>query len=169
MPEQPDSREVDTARTVTLTEKDVRDAARLFRLISDGTPWANLVPSGDELQHRPSAGQSPGNELLLRARKVLQARRLRAQHFSPVMFAEPAWDMLLFLYVCDFSEGRQTIGQLADLVETPLTTVLRWVAYLEKEHLVKRKDHPTDRRIVFVEMTDKGRKAMEGFLAAMPG
>ena len=84
------------------------------------------------------------------------------------MFAEPAWDMLLYLYVCDFSEGRQTIGQLADLVETPLTTVLRWVAYLEKEHLVVRRHHPTDRRIVFVELADKGRIAMEAFLVDMP-
>lgn len=168
-PEPTASGEVDTARTVTLTDKDVRDAARLFRLISDGTPWANLVLAEHEVPRRPSTEPSPRDELLARARAVLHARRLRARHFSPVMFAEPAWDMLLFLYVCDLSEGRQTIGQLADLVETPLTTALRWMAYLEKEHLVARKDHPTDRRIVFVELTDKGRNAMDAFLAELPG
>lgn len=161
--------EVNTVKTVNLTEKDMRDAARLFRLISDGTPWANLVLSENEARPRPPAEHSQRSELLSRAKRVLHARRLRSRHFNPMMFAEPAWDMLLFLFLCDFSEGRQTISRLADLIETPLTTVLRWVTYLEKEHLVIRKDHPTDRRIVFIELTDKGRSAMEAFLAEMPG
>ena len=167
-PEPPASGDVDTAKTVTLTEKDVREAARLFRLISDGTPWANLL-SEHEMPRRSSAEPSPRDELIARARAVLRTRRLRARHFNRVMFAEPAWDILLLLYLADSSEGRQTIGQLAELVETPLTTVLRWVAYLEKEHLVERKDHPTDRRIVFIRLTDKGRNALDAFLDEIPG
>lgn len=95
-------------------------------------------------------------------------RRLRAQYFNRVMFAEPAWDMLLLLYLGESLEGRQTIGHLAELVETPLTTVLRWVAYLEKEQLAERRDHPTDRRMVFIELTDKGRKCMNAFLRDLP-
>lgn len=167
-PELPTSGEVDTAKTVCLTEKDVRDAARLFRLISDGTPWANLLFSDNEVARRASAEPISPDELIARARAVLQTRRLRARHFNRVMFAEPAWDMLLLLYLADSSEGRQTIGQLAELVETPLTTVLRWVGYLEKEHLIERKEHPTDRRIVFIKLMDKGRAAMDAFLTDMP-
>lgn len=167
--EPPPSGEVDTTKTVTLTEKDVRDAARLFRLISDGTPWASLVLSEHEIPRRSSAEPSPRDELISRARAVLHARRLRARHFNRVMFAEPAWDILLLLYLADTSEGRQTAGQLAELVETPLTTVLRWVGYLEKEYLVERKDHPTDRRIVFIRLTDKGRNALDAYLDEIPG
>lgn len=168
-PEPPTFGEVDNAKTVSLTEKDVRDAARLFRLISDGTPWANLLFSDTEVARRASAESISRDELIARARSVLQTRRLRARHFNRVMFAEPAWDMLLLLYLADSSEGRQTIGQLAELIDTPLTTVLRWVGYLEKEHLVERKDHPTDRRMVFIRLTKKGRTALEAFLAEVPG
>lgn len=167
--EPPAAGEVEPARTVTLTEKDVRDAARLFRLIADGTPWANLVLSEQELPRRSSAEPSPRDELISRARASLHARRLRARHFNRAIFGEPAWDVLLLLYLADSLEGRQTIGHLAELVETPLTTVLRWVAYLEKERLVERKNHPTDRRIVFIGMTAKGRNAMDAFLGEMPG
>lgn len=166
--EPPKSIEADTSRTVTLSEKDIRDAARLFRLISDGTPWASLVLSEQELPRRPSAEPLPNDELISRARALLHMRRLRARHFNRVMFAEPAWDILLLLYLGGSLEGRQTIGHLAELIETPLTTVLRWVAYLEKERLVERRDHPTDRRMVFIELTDKGRKAMDAFLRALP-
>ena len=165
----PASGEIETAKRITLTEKDARDAARLFRLIADGTPWANLFLSEHEVSRRLSAEHSSRDELISRARGVLYARRLRARHFNRVMFAEPAWDILLLLYLADSSEGRQSIGQLAELVETPLTTVLRWVAYLEKEHLVERRDHPTDRRIVFIRLTDKGRNAMDAFLDEIPG
>lgn len=166
-PEPLASSEIDKAKTVTLTEKDLRDAARLFRLISDGTPWASLVLSESELPYR-SAEPAPRDKLIARARAVLHARRLRARHFSRVMFAEPAWDMLLLLYLADSSEGRQTIGQLAELIETPLTTVLRWMGFLEKERLVERQDHPTDRRIVFIKLTDKGRSGLDAYLAEMP-
>ena len=41
-PELPASQGVDASKTVTLSEKDVRDAARLLRLISDEMPWENL-------------------------------------------------------------------------------------------------------------------------------
>jgi len=167
-PESPVVGDVDIAKTVTLTEKDVRDAVRLFRIISDGTPWATLALSEDAAPRRLSADPHQRNELLSRAKTVLLTRRLRARHFNRVMFAEPAWDILLLLYLADFSEGRQTIGQLADLVGTPLTTALRWMGYLEKELLAERNDHPTDRRIVFIKLTDKGRNAMEAFLTEMP-
>lgn len=165
----PASGEVEPVKTVTLTEKDVRDAARLFRLISEGTPWASLVPFEDGGARRSPAEPTPGDELVSRARALLHVRRLRAEHFNRVMFAEPAWDILLLLYLADSLEGRQTIGHIAELVDTPLTTVLRWIAYLEKEHLVARKNHPTDRRIVFIELTDKGRDRLEAFLTAMAG
>ena len=169
VPESAISGEVGTTKTVTLTEKDVRDAARLFRLISDGTPWANVLISDNEVALRTSAEATTSDELIVCARALLQMRRLRARHFNRAMFAEPAWDILLLLYLADSSEGRQTIGQVAELVETPLTTALRWIGYLEKEHLVGRKDHPTDRRIVFIELTDKGRTALDAFLSEMSG
>lgn len=168
-PEPPVSGEAVPTKTVTLTEKDVRDAARLFRLISEGTAWANLVLSEQELPRRSSPAPTPRDDFIERARAVLHTRRVRTRHFNRAMFGEPAWDILLLLYLADSLEGRQTIGQLAELVETPLTTVLRWVSYLEKEHLVERNNHPTDRRIVFIGMTDKGRTVMEAFLGEIAG
>lgn len=166
--EPPKTGEGGTAGTITFTDKDARDAARLFGLISKRTHWANLFLSEQEFPSPSSAVPSPRDELISRARAVLHARRLRARHFNRAMFSEPAWDILLLLYLADSSEGRQTIGQLAELVETPLTTVLRWVGYLEKERLVERQDHPTDRRIVFIRLTNSGRSGLDAFLDEMP-
>ena len=159
-----DSGEGAAGTTILLTEADLRDAARLCRSILDGTPWADLAVS--EQGSPPSASSLPlaGEHLTARARALLRARRLRARHFNQALFGEPAWDILLLLYLTEYSEGRQSIGRLAEMVETPLTTVLRWVAYLERERLVSRSEHPTDRRVVFIMLTDKAREAMEAFL-----
>ncbi len=160
-------REGDSAKTVILSEGDVRDAARLLRLISDAAPWVAPGQSKFEKPGISSAEPYPNDQLIPRARSALRARRLRSRYFNRVMFAEPAWDILLLLYLAEFSESRQTIGQLAEMVETPLTTALRWVAYLEKEHLVERQSHPTDRRIVFIKLTDKGRDGLSEYLSEM--
>ena len=166
-PEPPASGEIENTKTVTLSEADVREAARLFRLIADNAPWASLAFRSDP--RGSSAEPFTREELFSKARGLLQMRRLRTHHFKRGMFAEPAWDILLLLYVADASDARQTIGQIAESVETPLTTVLRWVGYLEKEQLVKRQNHPTDRRIVFIRLTDKGRTTMGAFLNDLPG
>ena len=163
------SSELEVAKTVSLTKKDIRDAARLFRLLADPAVVGNGLP--DWLSTTtPSTTASPGREALIsRARIVLNARRLRERHFKRAIFGEPAWEILLFLYIAEQSEGRLTTSRLAEWIATPLTTVLRWIDYLEREQLVARQPHPTDRRIVFIKLTEKGRTAMDSYLGAIPG
>lgn len=160
--------EVGDPKTIIFSQKDIRDAVRLLHLISGVTPW-DPVSSQQEVQHRSAAKKAPQDQLISRARAVLHARRVRTRHFNGSMFGEPAWEILLLLYLAETAEARQTIGQLAESVEIPLTTVLRWIGYLENELLIERVDHPTDRRIAFVRLTGKGRDAFEAFLNEIPG
>lgn len=163
-----DQDEVGEPKTVTFSEKDIRDAARLLHLISVTTSM-DPGPSQQAAPRSSLAKGAPRDELISRARAVLHARRVRVHHFNRAMFGEPAWDILLLLYLAESAEARKTIGQLAASVETPLTTVLRWVGYLENEQLVERVDHPTDRRIAFIQLTSKGRDAFEAFLNDISG
>jgi DNA-binding MarR family transcriptional regulator len=45
-----------------------------------------------------------------------------------------------------------------------MTTALRWIEYLVAQKLIVRESHPTDRRAVFVELSDKGRALIELYL-----
>jgi DNA-binding MarR family transcriptional regulator len=151
-------------KIVRLTERDVRDAARLFKLLSESEMSeeapANVIA--------PSEAATMREELVGRARSIFGGRQLRSSYFNRSIFGEPAWDVLLVLYIMDASDARQTIGKLADWISIPPTTVLRWVGYLEKERLVERVPHPTDRRVVFIRLVEKGRSALEDYLRAMP-
>ena len=160
----------DFDKVIRLTDKDVRDAARLFRLLADaGSRSPSVFADNDRSVQTERADQSENQELLARAKLILSSRRLRTRHFNPAIFGEPAWEILLVLYITDSSGGRQTLGKLTDWIETPPTSVLRWVGYLEKERFLERQPHPNDRRITFLRLLPKGREAMNAYLGAVPG
>jgi DNA-binding MarR family transcriptional regulator len=166
--ERPGSGDSGTGKFVILNERDASDAARLFRLFADPaiheSAFPNIFP-----QRREGQGEEPDRQALInRAQLLLDSRRARKRYLPPDLFGEPAWDVLLALYVTEQSATRLPIGKLAELVEAPLSTIVRWVRALEAESLVGRVDHPTDRRIVFIRLLDKGRMALDAYLAALP-
>ena len=99
------------------------------------------------------------------AETILEARRRRAEIFNPAMFGEPAWELLLTLFVMDREGPRLTIGRLAQTAGTKLTTALRWLEYLEDQMFVRREQHPNDARTAFIELTDKARDALRLYLS----
>ena len=150
-------------RTITLSEGDVEWAARLLRLIAGETDSseAQEVPATVEVDDH-------GRQLRLsRARKMVSNRQLRSDYFNRAIFGEAAWDILLMLYIADSTGALQTQATLAKALATPPTTIQRWIDYLEKERLVQRSPHPTDRRTAFVTLLGKGRTALERYLAAV--
>lgn len=145
---------------IVLSERDAREAARLLSLLSEAL-HSPLPPAAD------SAAISR-EELILRARIVMNSRRLRFRYFKRAMFGEPAWDILLCLYITEHTEGRQPIGKLADLIEAPLSTTARWIDYLERERLVEREQHPTDKRIIYIRLLPKARELLDAYLTGSP-
>ena len=141
---------------IALSQSDVREAARLLRVFA-----AAVDDRATRAEDEPMAQWDRAE----RARIILNSRRLRAKFFSPSMFGEPAWDILLVLYV---EQGRQTIGNLTKAIATPLTTTTRWIEYLEKKLLIEREPHPNDKRVVFIKLVEKGRKLLDDYLSGTP-
>ncbi len=78
------------------------------------------------------------------------------------MFGEPAWEMLLLLYAIG---PRETVSRLAELAHASKSTAIRWIDYLECQGLVRREAHPTDKRALLVELTEKGSDAIRMYLS----
>jgi DNA-binding MarR family transcriptional regulator len=110
-----------------------------------------------------SATQSPTAESRERALQLLAYRRQREEVFGRAMFGEPAWEMLLLLYGVG-SGQRQTVTRLAELAQASKSTAIRWIDYLEGQGWVRREAHPTDKRSMFVELTEKGRDSLQLYL-----
>jgi len=112
---------------------------------------------------------SPAHRRVLheRASQIRFSRELRRSSFDPNMFGEPAWDILLALYVIDSDQRRLSTRQVTTLAGHPLTTALRWLDYLEQQELIERGANPFDQRVVYVELSAKGRAAMDVYLTQL--
>jgi hypothetical protein len=100
------------------------------------------------------------------ARRLIVERRVRDRLLNiPDLFGEPAWDMLLDLFVAHLS-GKQVSTSSACISSTaPATTGLRYLKALEGKKLIKRVRHQSDGRVVYVCLTDEAVAQMTRLLS----
>lgn len=156
----------DVRRTVTLTERDLRAASRLLSVLAGleddrGKELTKIVDNAG-----PTLPNCDREQLMERARQTFANRSKRSQFFHRVMFGEPAWDMLLALYVTEKTGARHTVSGLLNLSGVPPTTALRWLDFLRKNQLVTRRSNPTDRRVYYIELSEDGRRALDAYFSA---
>lgn len=103
------------------------------------------------------------------AERLIAERRARRTYFAPDLFHEPAWDMLLALYIAN-EEGRiLNVKALVGSSDAPVTTSQRWIDHLHKLRLIDRVGDPDDRRRVEISLSDTGLVAIERYLDAVAG
>lgn len=144
-------------RAISLSERDVRDATRLLSLIAGERQTEESPVRGRE----PSHG---GNDLKACARRLYEERKGRVSHFGLQMFGEPAWEMLLILYLEEGGE-RKAQARLVEISGASRSTGQRWIDYLVRKDFARREEHPTDKRRNFISLSDKGRRLLELYLS----
>lgn len=95
------------------------------------------------------------------AKRLIELRQLRTVMLGKTLAREAAWDILLTLYANDY---RFTVSRLSKLTNTPVTSVLRWLDYLNARGLIRREEHPTDRRAIFVSLSESGERLLAAYL-----
>ncbi len=116
------------------------------------------------------AGRQPGHDhiathqMLELARNSYADRRRRDRVIGQAdLFGEPAWDILLDLFIAhiegkDVSVSSACIGSAA-----PPTTGLRWLGVLQDNGLVVREHDPRDQRRILVRLTEQGLSRMSDY------
>lgn len=142
----------------------------------------NIARESHDCAERPEAGNSQapltlvsdsdlrtGAERAQLLRKVQKVRSCRTDFFSSSLFGEPAWDMLLELFVSAIEQKRVTVGELCIASNVPQTTALRWIDVLLKGGLATRRSDPLDGRRVHVEITPEAYGAMQDYAGQLSG
>ncbi|WP_338503978.1 MarR family winged helix-turn-helix transcriptional regulator [Sphingomonas kaistensis] len=101
--------------------------------------------------------------------RIRRSRRNRHQHFPPGLFADPAWDLLLYLYSSDLCSKRTTVSKAVAAADVPETTGHRWLSHLLQLGLCERRPDPVDARRQYVSLTTRGRECMDGYFRAQVG
>lgn len=100
------------------------------------------------------------------ARQIYQSRRRRTGLFpnSDDLFGEPAWDMLLDLFIAGEAGREMTMSDaVAGACASP-TTGHRWVTTMEARGLIERFADPHDRRRTLVRLSDVAVQGMRQYL-----
>ena len=133
----------------------------------DDLRWTDLLPDREADASDPIQAEAQPQERAVyqaAASRVRMTRVLRHQFLSSAWLGEPVWDIVLVLYVCD-GRRRMTTGDVIALSAVPSSTALRWFAVLEDAGLIIRNDCPTDKRVVYIELSDLGRAKLDTFFA----
>jgi DNA-binding MarR family transcriptional regulator len=134
------------------------------RLALFGTQMLKLA---GEISRRPPAGETAPADLAadqallgLFAAEVYRDRRRRARHLPSRLLGEPAWDILLDLYVADCRGHSVSVSNACLAADTPASTALRWLQHLQSEGLVERLADKNDARRHYVRLTGAGTARM---------
>jgi DNA-binding MarR family transcriptional regulator len=101
-------------------------------------------------------------QLLVFARAEARRRLDRREVFGQFdMLSDPAWDILLELYIADATGSPLYASVIGSEAEIPQSTALRWLTVLEKSGLVRRRHDVFDKRRQWVGLTPRGRTLME--------
>lgn len=117
-----------------------------------------------------SAGTGNRSIALDNARRVLRRRKYRREMFGPVkLFNEPAWDILIDIFIHE-SEGKQIpISALCHASYAPPSTALRRVNDLCDDGHVVRIDDPEDGRRHFVALTPATAELLVSYFGSVDG
>lgn len=160
------------------TDQLMRNRAKAIRLIGIANELLAMAreleigqsiatePSGHEIDGSKGASQDHPIWVEL-ARQTYDDRRRRTKIFgSEDLFGEPAWDILLDLFIAAKERRRVSVTSACIGSAVPSTTALRWITILEKQGLLVREADPGDARRVYVKLSARGYAAMLEYFAS---
>lgn len=156
---------IDQNRTApALFEMDLREVQTLTRLLSKVIagvgPHSGTPVSPERVQKVALA------EAYYRFRR--KRERIADETFGKGLFVDPAWDILLDLYIqagrgVDVNVSSACLASIA-----PPTTALRYIAELEGRGIISRTPTARDARLLIVQLTERGCAMVEKIIDQMP-
>jgi DNA-binding MarR family transcriptional regulator len=102
---------------------------------------------------------------LLAAKDMYKDRLARRRYFAAKLFGEPAWDILLDLYIAEKENRVISVTSACLAAQVPQTTAIRWIRMLEQEGFVLRDQDRHDGRRRLLRISEKGYARMTGYIA----
>ncbi len=140
-------------RTTLFDEVDARlsDIKRLFTQLAG---QAEPASSGAAL---PPIGR------LEIARLLLHSRALLEQEVAADLFADPALNILITLYVAGGEGTDVSTSAACTAAGVPTTTALRWINALAERRMIDKRNLPSDRRFTYLELSAQTRAALDRY------
>jgi DNA-binding MarR family transcriptional regulator len=101
------------------------------------------------------------------AKRLYELRKVRDALLGKALFSEPAWDILLDLFISDHQGRRLSVSAVCIGARAPSATALRYLTLLQEADLIERTRDQCDGRRSHVQLTALGRRRMVGLLGRL--
>jgi len=99
--------------------------------------------------------------------RILAGRKQRDRFFAPALFSNPAWDLLLHLYVATAEEGGMSVPDCCANSSTPKGVALRWLDYFQQEEMVVETTDPEHTDQTLIRLSETTHLAVSAYLASL--
>lgn len=105
--------------------------------------------------------------VVMKAREILRTMDRRRELFedNAMLFADPAWCLLLDLLASGATEAGLPVSSCGIASRVPMSTALRYISSLVHRGYVARCPNPHDRRSALLSLTEKGERLTREALA----
>jgi hypothetical protein len=148
----------------------IRDlSTKLGDIAGEFSSRADRIIASGRAVGRHSVDPSAPVDLVARARDQLAVRKARRRFFPADLFHEPAWEMLVALFIIYKTDHSMNVKALVSCSDAPATTSQRWIDHLHKSGLIDRVTDTVDRRRIDISLSDRGYDAMVRYLKEIGG
>lgn len=92
-----------------------------------------------------------------------------AARFGGDIFSDPAWDIILDLYIHNSKNMDVSVTSVCAASMVPITTALRYITVLSERGLIERSKNPKDGRSYLLRLTPEAIRIVEDVLADSEG
>lgn len=133
-----------------------------------------LIRMADEMSFEPRERKAkPEREfeeydlrsLAGKAGQLYKIRQMRNKIFPSSIFGEPAWDIMLDLFMMFSKNKRVSVTSACVASNVPATTALRWIEVLCGKGMIERIASEQDARVTYLQLTKLGLSKMSEVLA----
>lgn len=142
-----------TNKMLAEVSRELSDWVPILRRLADSEAVRNLVHARDPELNGPMV------------RSIIAARRLRDDHFWPLM-NETAWTLLLEVYANRLEGQRLDVAGLSGATEVPLASCRHWIDWLHGRGMIFRNARLEDEEAAPVDLTDAAADEMRAYLLA---
>jgi DNA-binding MarR family transcriptional regulator len=115
----------------------------------------------------PASGTASSTALVEIAKRLYAVRKMRDELLGISLFSEPAWDILLDLFISEHENRQLSVSAVCIGARAPSATALRYLTMLQDADLVERTRDERDGRRSHVRLTTLGRRRMACLLGQL--
>jgi hypothetical protein len=155
---------LDRALQAELLAQELLRFAQTIREQSDESHTGDFVGEGSTSKSTKRRNHCTEETYIELARDIYRNRRRRDGVLPTELFGEPAWDMLLDLYIARYERREVSTTSLCIASGVPASTALRWITALMNAGLATRHDAPHDARVHYIRLSNHGGRSIRQYL-----